>query len=1057
MKRILLLFIILIPALSIVAQKEANFWYFGHYAGMNFALGIPVALTNGALYTGEGCSSISTSTGNLQFYTDGRFVYNKDHSQMPHGSGLLGHSSSTQSGIIVPKPASTTQYYIFTVDAYDNSLANGLCYSRVDMTLDGGLGDVVTSEKNISLIPLTCEKVTAVGHSNGISIWVITHQWGTDAFYAYEITTAGVNLTPVISHTGPPLIGDMQASKGYIKVSPDGSKIAMANNTAFMVGIFSFNHANGTVTHLVTDYNFVNPGGNDPGGPYGVEFSANSHLLYIGEWKANRKIYQYDLTSGDPTTILNSRVIVASVGQSSQPIGALQLGPDNRLYIARYENPYISRINSPNVIGTGCGFVENALNLAGRESTYGLPPFIQSFFYLTADFYWDTPLCDGTPIQFYTSASDNPDSVKWNFGDPDSGPENTSTLINPTHLYTSTGNFWVTLVVYLYGVAKNVFHIIVVHEQPEVFIGNDTTMCASVPFILDADTGFAHYLWQNGDSTQTTVAETSGLYWCQVTGEGGCTDTDSINLIVNPAYDIIMDTAICQGESFFAGGGWQTQTGTYYDYYLTAHDCDSILTTNLMVNDTFQLVLDMSICEGDSIFAGGDWQTETGIYYDHYQTVNGCDSNWVTNLTIANNMSIYENMTICEGDSAFLQGGWQIQAGTYRDTVSSGTGCDSIFITQLSLADTFYIMSTASICQGDSIYIGGAWRKVAGNYFDYKQTQLGCDSTIRTQLSIIAPVYGADQACICQGDSILIGGIWRKLAGTYDKYLQSSLGCDSIVAVDLTVIAPVYGNDSITICQGDSIFLGGAYRKTAGNYTEILAAPSTGCDSILTTQLTVNQVYLSELDTSICEGGQIYLGGGYQNQEGTYEDYFVTVNGCDSIIRTYLSLVFLPKVFLGNDTILQIGSELWLYAFYPGASYLWQDGSYDSILSVTETGNYHVVVTTQCGFDTDSIHVLFGNYYCDPFVPNAFTPNGDGQNDIFLPVFSCEILEYQLLIYDRWGTLLFKTNEQGQGWDGRINGELAPGEVYVWLIVFRSGLYDRIVQRTAKGNIVVIR
>lgn len=534
MKRQILLILILLAVLTNYAQKQANYWYFGHNAGLNFGMGVPVALTNGQIYTGEGCSSISTPAGNLEFYTDGRFVYNKNHGQMPHGSGLLGHSSSTQSGIIVPKPASTTQYYIFTVDAYDNNLANGLCYSRVDMTLDGGLGDVVTSEKNISLIPLTCEKVTAVGHSNGISIWVITHQWGTDAFYAYEITTTGVNQTPVISHTGPPLTGDMQASKGYIKVSPDGSKIAMANNTAFNIGIFNFNHANGTVSHLVTDYSYVNPGGGDPGGPYGVEFSPNSHLLYIGEWKANRRISQYDVSSGVAQTILDSKVIVATVGQNSDPIGALQLGPDNRMYVARHESPYLSRINSPNTIGNGCGFTDNAINLAGRESTYGLPPFIQSFFYLTVDFYWDTPVCDGTPVQFYSSASDNPDSVKWTFGDPGSGSENTSTLLNPSHLYPTTGNYWVTLIVYLYGVAKNVFHIIVVNEPPEVFIGNDTTICASEPFYLDAGAGFDGYLWQNGDTTQTIQAGPSGLYWCQVTGDGGCTDIDSVNLVINP-------------------------------------------------------------------------------------------------------------------------------------------------------------------------------------------------------------------------------------------------------------------------------------------------------------------------------------------------------------------------------------------------------------------------------------------------------------------------------------------------------------------------------------------
>jgi hypothetical protein len=383
MKRLFLITALSVCAIAGKPQNETSKWYFGGYAGINFSGFIPVALTDGALNTGEGCASISSRTGDLQFYTDGRFVYDKNHDQMPHGSGLFGHSSSTQSAIIVPKPWSTTQYYIFTLDAFDNGLVNGLCYSRVDMTLNGGLGDIVTSEKNISLLPYACEKVSAVSHSDGVSYWVVTHQWGTNAFYAFQVTSSGVSSSPVISYTGPALTGDMQASKGYMRISSDGLKLAMANNTAFSVGIYNFDNSQGLVAHLVTDNNFVNPGGSDPGGPYGVEFSSDSQLLYVGEWKTNRRIYQYDLSSGIADEILDSRVEIATVGQNDDPIGALQMGPDNKIYIARQNSPYLSRIDHPNIPGTGCGFSDNAFGLAGRQSQYGLPSFVQSFDFST--------------------------------------------------------------------------------------------------------------------------------------------------------------------------------------------------------------------------------------------------------------------------------------------------------------------------------------------------------------------------------------------------------------------------------------------------------------------------------------------------------------------------------------------------------------------------------------------------------------------------------------------------------------------------------------------------
>ncbi|MHC1777569.1 MAG: PKD domain-containing protein [Lentimicrobium sp.] len=560
MKRTLLLIGMIALVVIVSAQKQANYWYFGQNAGVSFAMGPPAPLTNGALNTGEGCSAISTATGSLEFYTDGRFVYNKNHLQMPNGSGLLGHSSSTQSGIIVPKPGSNTQYYIFTVDAADNGLVNGLCYSKVDMTLNDGLGDVVTTEKNISLVPLACEKVTAVGHSDGNTFWVITKKWGNSEFYAYRITYDGVNTTPVISNTGPPLTGNIgQASKGYLKVSPDGAKIATANNTAFKVGIYNFDNSTGLVSHLVTDENYSNPGGFDPGGPYGVEFSPNSKYLYIGEWKANRKIHQYDLSSGDPTTIVNSRVVVASVGQNAEPIGALQLGPDNRLYIARYEANYLSRINLPNVQGPGCDFVENTTSLAGRECRYGLPPFIQSFFYLSADFYWDEPACDGKLIHFNTSASDNPDSVKWTFPDGSN-----SALLDPTYLFPGPGLYGVGLVVYLYGQSKSVSHFIRINPGTEVFLGNDTTVCASEAFYLDAG-GYSSYLWQDGSTSQTIFGDTTGWYRCQVANEFGCTAIDSLYLTVNPNPEISAgpDLTIPEGTTAWLEG---TVTGNTTDY-----------------------------------------------------------------------------------------------------------------------------------------------------------------------------------------------------------------------------------------------------------------------------------------------------------------------------------------------------------------------------------------------------------------------------------------------------------------------------------------------------------
>jgi hypothetical protein len=116
-----------------LAQGEANIWYFGDRAGLDFNSGSATVLNDGQINTLEGCSTISSSSGQLLFYTDGSTVYDRTHQIMQNGTGLLGGSSSTQSSVIVPNPSNPNRYYIFTTSEANQS--TGVCYSEVDKPL----------------------------------------------------------------------------------------------------------------------------------------------------------------------------------------------------------------------------------------------------------------------------------------------------------------------------------------------------------------------------------------------------------------------------------------------------------------------------------------------------------------------------------------------------------------------------------------------------------------------------------------------------------------------------------------------------------------------------------------------------------------------------------------------------------------------------------------------------------------------------------------------------------------------------------------------------------
>ncbi|WP_298536546.1 T9SS type B sorting domain-containing protein [uncultured Algibacter sp.] len=375
------------------AQNEATNWYFGYGSGIRFNLtnNTVSALTDGKLNTTEGCATISDGLGNLVFYTDGITVWNKDHDVMPNGRNLFGDPSSTQSAIIVPKPNSDSIYYIFTVDDHGFNLPHfGLNYSVVDTSLNDGLGEVTS--KNVNLLKQCSEKITAV-LKNCItgSIWVLglASENGKldiyNTFHAFEVSDSGVNQFSVKSPFDIEIIDE----RGYLKLSPDGTKMACANATSGLF-LYDFDANTGTISNQIELYL------NDPAGvAYGVEFSPNNQLLYVSssndfldqenlqnnENEENHKslLTQFNLSA---TNIETSAITIDSRQLFR---GALQLGPNGKIYRA-LSKTYTKGINSlgvinnPNELGLNCNYRHNSISLGASQSSQGLPPFISSFF-----------------------------------------------------------------------------------------------------------------------------------------------------------------------------------------------------------------------------------------------------------------------------------------------------------------------------------------------------------------------------------------------------------------------------------------------------------------------------------------------------------------------------------------------------------------------------------------------------------------------------------------------------------------------------------------------------
>ncbi|MEP7168866.1 MAG: T9SS type A sorting domain-containing protein [Bacteroidota bacterium] len=352
------------------AQKETNFWYFGFNAGLDFNSGAPVALTNGALSTDEGCSSISDPNGNLLFYTDGLYVYDRNHTMMPNGDSLGGGWSATQSTIIIPFPANNSMYYIFTVQ---ETAPGELSYSIVDMALNSGNGDVTV--KNIVLNTAVTEKLCGVRHSNNTDAWVMVHGYPNDTLFAYPITASGVAATPVINKIGPVAIGNDY--RGYMKFSADGTKFANAVFSSNYVDLFDFDASTGILSN---EKYLTLPAAVSGQGAQGLEFSLSGHYLYTAQQEPSH-IFQWDISSNNAVTINSTLLQIGS--STNQYFGALQMAPDGKIYAAEYNTQFLGVINYPDSSGISCNYVDNAVSLAGKTCRLGLPNFFPSYFNTT--------------------------------------------------------------------------------------------------------------------------------------------------------------------------------------------------------------------------------------------------------------------------------------------------------------------------------------------------------------------------------------------------------------------------------------------------------------------------------------------------------------------------------------------------------------------------------------------------------------------------------------------------------------------------------------------------
>ncbi len=566
----------------------------------------------------------------------------------------------------------------------------------------------------------------------------------------------------------------------------------------------------------------------------------------------------------------------------------------------------------------------------------------------------------------------------------------------------------------------------------------------------------------------------AGTYTQTLTGQNTCDSLITINLNIYQSEPAFTNAYVCPGDSLWFNDSYISDPGVYSDTIAIGSSCDSIVFLTLDYHPEYELDRNFAFCEGDSIFVAGDWQSETGVYTDTLQTQYGCDSIVHYSIIVSPAYDFYRDTVICEGDAIFAGGAWQTSSGVFTDEYTTTAGCDSVYVTELTVLPATDTSWMVTICEGDSYYFAGADQVASGTYTEQYINSFGCDSLITVELTVIPSEQTPMELMVCAGDSILIYDNYQTDAGFYYDTLQTVSGCDSILVTELTLGGDIVESfQEFTMCEGDSIWLDGAYQFESGQFVEHFDADN-ACDSVVITELLVyEQLWLEGDGAVICEGEevQLFLTGSetvevswFPTTDLSCEDcldpiaspsetttYTVSYQGlCDDGIEVMeVTVVVEPRPLLEVESDVEsvFGDSVTLAASVNDTSAIinWYDmdgnllcnGCSNIDVMPQTTTSYYVTAENGLGCpdeDVITLRVQEGCEFGTVEVNNVIFPQSGGYGDHW-EIWYENVDVHTIRVFNRWGEKVFETNDPSIKWDGTFRGEVLNPGVYVYYIL----------------------
>lgn len=473
------------------------------------------------------------------------------------------------------------------------------------------------------------------------------------------------------------------------------------------------------------------------------------------------------------------------------------------------------------------------------------------------------------------------------------------------------------------------------------------------------------FVWSPSPAAGAGTGVVSGL--CDTTytltfidnGGSGCEQIETIVIGAGPicctdSY-ASEDVAVCEGSVYnYPDGSTETifAATTNTTIIPNAAGCDSIITTNIAVIPSFSSTESVDVC-ASSLYTFPDGTsmtvTEDVSYTSTLTGVSGCDSSITTLITVIPIETTTATIEVCSGQTVVFPDGTSLivdAATSQTSTLTSVGGCDSIVVTNVSVITEFSSEENIEICEGNEIvYPDGSSETITSStvHLSTLISVGGCDSIITTNVSMLPILSSLQSLSLCFGELFTFpDGVSQTITGdmSHVSILSSVSGCDSVVTTHVTVLSPSAIDESVVLCEGESYtFPDGVTEIITENtlHTSVLMG-YLGCDSVITTTILVNSVSTTFEAVEACIGDVVFMpdGNGVSvTGNSIYTTILTSANGCDSIINTTISIDNQPQaIFVPSSSELTLENSEVTFNNYSlnATSYYWSfgDGTMDA-------------------------------------------------------------------------------------------------------------------------------